>query len=146
MDYVGIGAPVENIGTVQDGMSTLSKPHTIVDLPDARPLVVRHGEIHFDHVDFSYEAGKPLLNGFNLTIRPGEKVGLIGRSGAGRIHHCEPAAALYETNSGSISIDGQNIPATLPKRACASKSAWSRKRFRRCTAPCATDSHGRRCR
>ena len=99
----------ENIGTVQDGMNTLSKPHTIVDLPDARPLVVRHGEIHFDHVDFSYEAGKPLLNGFNLTIRPGEKVGLIGRSGAGKSTIVNLLLRFYETNSGSISIDGQNI-------------------------------------
>ena len=70
----------ENIGTVNDGMATLSKPQTILDKPNALPLKVSQGEIKFEHVDFSYEAGKPLLNGFNLTIHPGEKVGLIGRS------------------------------------------------------------------
>ncbi|HGM2181717.1 TPA: ABC transporter ATP-binding protein [Neisseria gonorrhoeae] len=78
----------ENIGIVNDGMATLSKPHTILDKPQALPLNVPQGAIKFEHVDFCYEAGKPLLNGFNLNIKPGEKVGLIpdlsdakGRSG-----------------------------------------------------------------
>ena len=99
----------ENIGTVNDGMATLSKPHTILDKPQALPLKVTRGEIKFDHVDFSYEAGKPLLNGFNLTIRPGEKVGLIGRSGAGKSTIVNLLLRFYEPQSGTISIDGQNV-------------------------------------
>lgn len=99
----------ENIGTVSDGMGTLSKPHTILDKPQALPLQVAQGEIKFEHVDFSYEAGKPLLNGFNLTIRPGEKVGLIGRSGAGKSTIVNLLLRFYEPQSGTISIDGQNI-------------------------------------
>ena len=99
----------ENIGTVGDGMATLSKPHTILDKPNALPLKVSQGEIKFEHVDFSYEAGKPLLNGFNLTIRPGEKVGLIGRSGAGKSTIVNLLLRFYEPQSGTISIDGQNI-------------------------------------
>ena len=99
----------ENIGTVQDGMNTLSKPRTIVDVADAKPLLVNKGEIRFDHVDFSYEPEKPLLNGFNLTIKPGEKVGLIGRSGAGKSTIVNLLLRFYEANSGSISIDGQNV-------------------------------------
>ncbi len=99
----------ENIGTVSDGMGTLSKPHTILDKPQALPLKVVQGEIKFEHVDFSYEAGKPLLNGFNLTIRPGEKVGLIGRSGAGKSTIVNLLLRFYEPQSGTISIDGQNI-------------------------------------
>ena len=99
----------ENIGTVSDGMGTLSKPHTILDKPQALPLKVAQGEIKFEHVDFSYEAGKPLLNGFNLTIRPGEKVGLIGRSGAGKSTIVNLLLRFYEPQSGTISIDGQNI-------------------------------------
>ena len=99
----------ENIGTVSDGMRTLSKPHTILDKPQALPLKVAQGEIKFEHVDFSYEAGKPLLNGFNLTIRPGEKVGLIGRSGAGKSTIVNLLLRFYEPQSGTISIDGQNI-------------------------------------
>ncbi len=99
----------ENIGTVGDGMATLSKPHTILDKPNALPLKVSQGEIKFEHVDFSYEAGKPLLNGFNLTIRPGEKVGLIGRSGAGKSTIVNLLLRFYEPQSGTVSIDGQDI-------------------------------------
>ena len=99
----------ENIGTVNDGMATLSKPHTILDKPQALPLKVTRGEIKFDHVDFSYETGKPLLNGFNLNIKPGEKVGLIGRSGAGKSTIVNLLLRFYEPQSGTISIDGQNV-------------------------------------
>ena len=99
----------ENIGTVNDGMATLSKPHTIPDKPQALPLKVTRGEIKFDHVDFSYEAGKPLLNCFNLNIKPGEKVGLIGRSGAGKSTIVNLLLRFYEPQSGTISIDGQNV-------------------------------------
>lgn len=99
----------ENIGTVNDGMATLSKPHTILDKPQALPLKVTRGEIKFEHVDFSYEVGKPLLNGFNLNIKPGEKVGLIGRSGAGKSTIVNLLLRFYEPQSGTISIDGQNV-------------------------------------
>ncbi|HEZ3564683.1 TPA: ABC transporter ATP-binding protein [Neisseria meningitidis] len=99
----------ENIGTVGDGMATLSKPHTILDKPNALPLKVSQGEIKFEHIDFSYEAGKPLLNGFNLTIRPGEKVGLIGRSGAGKSTIVNLLLRFYEPQSGTVLIDGQDI-------------------------------------
>ena len=99
----------ENIGTVSDGMATLSKPQTILDKPNAPPLKVLRGEIKFDKVDFSYEAGKPLLQDFNLTIRPGEKVGLIGRSGAGKSTIVNLLLRFYEPQNGTISIDGQNV-------------------------------------
>ena len=99
----------ENIGTVNDGMATLSKSQTILDKPGALPLKVEKGEINFEHVDFSYESGKPLLNGFNLTIKPGEKVGLIGRSGAGKSTIVNLLLRFYEPQSGKICIDGQNI-------------------------------------
>ncbi|HEZ6746916.1 TPA: ABC transporter ATP-binding protein [Neisseria meningitidis] len=99
----------ENIGTVGDGMATLSKPHTILDKPQALPLNVPQGAIKFEHIDFCYEAGKPLLNGFNLTIRPGEKVGLIGRSGAGKSTIVNLLLRFYEPQSGTVSIDGQDI-------------------------------------
>ena len=99
----------ENIGTVSDGMATLSKPQTILDKPNAPPLKVVRGEIKFDKVDFSYEAGKPLLQDFNLTIRPGEKIGLIGRSGAGKSTIVNLLLRFYEPQNGTISIDGQNV-------------------------------------
>ncbi|QEY25389.1 ABC transporter ATP-binding protein [Neisseria zalophi] len=99
----------ENIGTVNDGMETLSKPHTIIDKPKALPLKVAHGEIRFEHVDFSYDSNKPLLNGFNLTVKAGEKVGLIGRSGAGKSTIVNLLLRFYEPQSGRITIDGQDI-------------------------------------
>lgn len=99
----------ENIGTVNDGMHTLSKPHTIVDKTDAVPLKVKEGEIKFNHIDFAYDPSKPLLTHFNLTIKAGEKVGLIGRSGSGKSTIVNLLLRFYEPQQGEITIDGQNI-------------------------------------
>ncbi|WP_032093215.1 MULTISPECIES: ABC transporter ATP-binding protein [Pasteurellaceae] len=99
----------ENIGTVNDGMNTLTKPHTIVDKKEAYPLQVSRGEIRFDDVSFSYDAMKPLLTHFNLTIKPGEKVGLIGRSGAGKSTIVNLLLRFYECTQGRITIDGQDV-------------------------------------
>ena len=99
----------ENIGTVNDGMVTLSKPHTIVDKPHAVPMQVKRGEIKFEHINFAYSPEKPLLNDFNLTIKAGEKVGLIGRSGAGKSTIVNLLLRFYEAQKGSITIDGQNV-------------------------------------
>lgn len=99
----------ENIGTVKDGIHTLSKPHTIIDRPDALPLNVRTGSIRFENVDFAYDSDKPLLQNFNLSIKAGEKVGLIGRSGAGKSTIVNLLLRFYETQNGRILIDGQDI-------------------------------------
>lgn len=99
----------ENIGTVSDGMATLSKRQTILDKPSAQPLRISQGGIDFEQIGFSYEEGKPLLNGFSLNIKPGEKVGLIGRSGAGKSTIVNLLLRFYEPQSGRILIDGQNI-------------------------------------
>ncbi|HHX0532440.1 TPA: ABC transporter ATP-binding protein [Haemophilus influenzae] len=99
----------ENIGTVNDGMNTLTKPHTIVDKPQASPLQVKQGEIKFNDITFAYDLTKPLLNLFNLTIKPGEKVGLIGRSGAGKSTIVNLLLRFYEAQQGEITIDGQNV-------------------------------------
>ncbi|OOF69686.1 ABC transporter ATP-binding protein [Rodentibacter caecimuris] len=99
----------ENIGTVNDGMATLTKPHTIIDKPNASLLKIKQGEIKFNDVSFSYDPTKPLLNHFNLTIKPGEKVGLIGRSGAGKSTIVNLLLRFYEAQNGSITIDEQNI-------------------------------------
>ncbi|MDH2925303.1 ATP-binding cassette subfamily B multidrug efflux pump [Nicoletella semolina] len=99
----------ENLGTVQDGMGTLSKPHTVVDKPLAKPLIVSQGEIKFENVDFAYDPNKPLLKNFELTIRSGEKVGLVGRSGAGKSTLTNLLLRFYDIQKGSIRIDGQNI-------------------------------------
>ncbi|QLD32474.1 ABC transporter ATP-binding protein [Mannheimia varigena] len=99
----------ENLGTVQDGMITLSKPHNVVDKENAQPLNVTKGEIKFENVDFAYDVKKPLLKDFDLTIKPGEKVGLVGRSGAGKSTLTNLLLRFYDIQDGSIMIDGQNI-------------------------------------
>ena len=99
----------ENIGTVNDGMNTLTKPQTILDKPNCPPLKVTRGEIKFNDLSFAYDPAKPLLSHFNLTIKPGEKVGLIGRSGAGKSTIVNLLLRFYEAQHGSITIDGQNV-------------------------------------
>ena len=101
----------ENIGTVQDGMNTLSRRQTISDRTDARPLQVRAGEIAFRNVTFDYGRGRPLLQNLNLTIAPGEKIGLVGRSGAGKSTIVNLLLRFYDVAEGEVLIDGQNIAA-----------------------------------
>ncbi|MEP6825900.1 MAG: ABC transporter ATP-binding protein, partial [Ramlibacter sp.] len=74
----------ENIGTVQDGIGTLTRTRAVVDRPDARPLDVTQGEVQFDQVGFGYGQNRRVIDDFSLTVKPGEKIGLIGRSGAGK--------------------------------------------------------------
>lgn len=99
----------EHIGTVQDGMETLSKPHTVIDEPKAQPLKVSEGAIRFNQVDFAYNPEKPLLKQFDLQIKAGEKVGLVGRSGAGKSTLTNLLLRFYDVQSGAVEIDGQNI-------------------------------------
>jgi len=101
----------EQIGTVQDGINTLSLPHQVLDIPNAKPLLVSQGRVHFERVNFAYSEQKPLLNAFALNIEPGEKVGLVGRSGAGKSSIVNLLLRFYEIDSGKILIDGQNINA-----------------------------------
>jgi ATP-binding cassette subfamily B multidrug efflux pump len=100
----------EHIGTVQDGMTTLSKPHTVVDAPNAPALAISRGEVAFDDVVFHYDLDKAaLMNHLSLHIKSGEKIGLVGRSGAGKSTIVNLLLRFYDVQSGSIKIDGQNI-------------------------------------
>ncbi|MDX9873580.1 MAG: ABC transporter ATP-binding protein [Spongiibacteraceae bacterium] len=101
----------ENIGTVQDGINTLSLPPTVTDKPDARELEVRAGEIRFENVVFGYGRDRPVLDNLSLVIRPGEKVGLVGRSGAGKSTLVNLLLRFYDLDSGQVLIDGQDIAA-----------------------------------
>ncbi|MGV3493556.1 MAG: ABC transporter transmembrane domain-containing protein, partial [Ramlibacter sp.] len=74
----------ESIGTIQDGIATLTRPRQVLDRPDAKPLQVARGEVRFEQVRFGYGKPKPVPDDLMLTSHPGEKVGLIGRSGAGK--------------------------------------------------------------
>ncbi|MDN3544951.1 ABC transporter ATP-binding protein [Kinneretia asaccharophila] len=99
----------ENIGTVQDGISTLSRPVAVLDAPGAKPLEVSQGELRFENVSFAYGGKKPVLKNLNLTIRPGEKIGLVGRSGAGKSTLVNLLLRFYDLEQGRILIDGQDI-------------------------------------
>jgi len=99
----------ENIGTVQDGMNTISRPNSIRDKPSARPLRVHAGEIRFENVSFGYGRSEKVIEDFCLTIRPGEKVGLVGRSGAGKSTLVNLLLRFYDVEGGRILIDGQDV-------------------------------------
>jgi len=107
----------EQVGTVQDGMNTLTIESKINDTADAKPIVVQQGEVKLDAVDFGYNHEeqttnkKIVLKALNITIKPGEKVGLVGRSGAGKSTIVNLLLRFYEVESGAILIDGQNINA-----------------------------------
>ena len=104
-----LSALFENIGTVADGMSTLAKPLDVIDKPEAKPLQVSRGEVRFDHVSFHYGKGSGVLADLDLTIRPGERIGIVGRSGAGKSTLVNLLLRFYDVESGRILIDGQDI-------------------------------------
>jgi ATP-binding cassette subfamily B multidrug efflux pump len=101
----------ENIGVVQEGMQTITVPHSGTDRPEARELEVSRGEIRFEDVSFNYgkREGKPVIDHLRLTIRPGERVGLVGRSGSGKSTLVNLLLRFYEPEQGIIRIDGQDI-------------------------------------
>jgi ATP-binding cassette subfamily B multidrug efflux pump len=101
----------ENIGVVQEGMQTIAVPHSGRDRPGARPLEVSRGEIRFDDVSFNSGRadGLPVLDRLNLTIRPGERVGLVGRSGAGKSTLVNLLLRFHDPERGAILIDEQDI-------------------------------------
>ena len=101
----------ENVGVVQEGMLTIAVPHAGVDRPGARPLEVSRGEIHFEDITFSYgrSDGPPVLERLSLSIRPGERVGLVGRSGSGKSTLVNLLLRFYDLERGRILIDGQDI-------------------------------------
>ncbi|MFM9427768.1 ATP-binding cassette subfamily B multidrug efflux pump [Variovorax sp. GrIS 2.14] len=100
----------ENIGTVQDGMKTLSLPRTVLDVPAATQLVVPRGEVRFDHASFRYsDGGRRVIDDMTLTVAPGEKIGLVGRSGAGKSTLVNLLLRFHDLESGRILIDGQDI-------------------------------------
>ena len=106
-----MSALFENIGTVKAGVSAFSVPRLVDDRPDARTLSVKQGEVRFDHVGFHYGKAKGVIDDLSFTLKPGEKVGLVGRSGAGKTTIVNLLLRFYDIDSGTISIDGQDIAA-----------------------------------
>ncbi|MGI2122535.1 ABC transporter ATP-binding protein [Shewanella baltica] len=108
-----ISSLFENIGTVTDGMNTLSKTTIIQDEPDAKPLVVNHGKIDFKQVCFHYGEQTGVIEDLNLNIKAGEKVGLVGRSGAGKSTLVNLLMRFYDVEKGQINIDDQDIKTVM---------------------------------
>ncbi|OUS26905.1 multidrug ABC transporter ATP-binding protein [Gammaproteobacteria bacterium 45_16_T64] len=104
-----VSALFENIGTVADGMGTLSQPLEVVDAENAKSLIVNKGEIHFKNIAFHYGKGGGVIDNIELNIQPGEKIGLVGRSGAGKSTLVNLLMRFYDLADGSIEIDGQDI-------------------------------------
>jgi ATP-binding cassette subfamily B multidrug efflux pump len=99
----------ENIGTVQDGIGSISLPRLVQDKPGAKELSVTKGEIEFENIRFHYGKQKGIIEDLSLIVRPGEKVGIVGRSGAGKSTLVNLLLRFYDLESGRILIDGQEI-------------------------------------
>jgi ATP-binding cassette subfamily B multidrug efflux pump len=102
---------VQNLGTLQEGMETIAQPIGLTDRKGARDLVFREGLIEIDGVSHHYGRGSGGLQGVTLTIRPGEKIGLVGRSGSGKSTLVKLILRFYDAEDGQIRIDGQDIAA-----------------------------------
>ena len=99
----------ENIGVVQEGMRSIAVPQQMLDRADAAPLRIDRGQVRFEDVRFGYGTARGVLHGIDLTIEPGERVGLVGPSGAGKSTLVNLLLRFYDIESGRILIDGQNI-------------------------------------
>ncbi len=111
----------EDIGVVQEGMMSIAVPLQLTDHPNSKPLAVHEGRIAFENLRFGYGRNAPartedghlhpsaVLDGFSLTIKPGERVGLIGRSGAGKSTVVNLLLRFFDLEGGRILIDGQDI-------------------------------------
>jgi len=104
-------AIMRNLGTIQNSAEMISEPIGLVDQPGARDLQIVRPEIRFEHVTFHYGRGSGVIDDFSLTVRAGEKVGIVGRSGAGKTTLVNLLLRFYDLEGGRILIDGQDIAA-----------------------------------
>ncbi len=104
-----VGGLFENIGTVVDGMRSLARPVAITDKPSAHQLQLCQGQIDFEHINFHYGENINVINDLSLSIKPGEKVGIVGRSGAGKSTLVNLLLRFHDLDGGAIKIDGQSI-------------------------------------
>ncbi|WP_373414574.1 ABC transporter ATP-binding protein [Ensifer aridi] len=97
------------VGTIRDAMPVVTTPPTIIDMPNARSLTVTAGEVEFRNIHFEYRERQGVIENLSLTVRAGEKVGLVGLSGAGKSTLVSLLLRFFELKGGAISIDGQDI-------------------------------------
>lgn len=104
-------AIMRNLGTIQNSAEMISEPIGLVDRPDARDLSVTGPAIRFDNITFHYGRGGGIIDNFSLSVAAGEKVGIVGRSGAGKTTLVNLLLRFYDLEGGRILIDGQDIAA-----------------------------------
>ena len=100
---------VQALGVVQEGMETITHPISLVDSPSALPLAVGRGLVEIDNISHHYGRDFGGLQNVSLTLKPGERIGVVGRSGAGKSTLVKLMLRFYDTESGQIRIDGQDI-------------------------------------
>ncbi len=98
-----------NLGEIENGMKTLAPPRRVEDVPDAADLRVSQGEIRFEQLSFAYGRAAGGIHDISLTVRPGEKLGIVGASGAGKSTLVSLLLRLYDSERGRVLIDGQDI-------------------------------------
>lgn len=99
----------QDLADAEEMTAILNTPHQIVDAPGAQPLTARAARIDFKDVSFNYHETRQIIKNFNLTISPGEKLGLVGSSGAGKTTIVKLLLRMYDLSGGKILVDGQNI-------------------------------------
>jgi ATP-binding cassette subfamily B protein len=100
---------MKDLGDFKSSFSILEEPHTEIDVPDAHSFEIKKGGIEFKQLSFAYDQGAPVFSGLNLSIKPGEKIGLIGHSGAGKSTLISLLLKNFKPTTGSILIDNQPI-------------------------------------
>lgn len=100
---------IQHFAKLREAVQVLALPHEMADASDAKPLINLGGSVEFENVSFAYPDGEQVLQGFNLGIAPGQKVGLVGRSGSGKSTIIALLQRLYDPDEGHVVIDGQDI-------------------------------------
>jgi ATP-binding cassette, subfamily B, bacterial len=100
---------VQQVAKLDEAVQVLGLPHEMENAPEARPLEVHDGAVCFEQVTFAYPNGRTVLRDFELRVSGGERVGIVGRSGAGKTTVAALLQRLYDPERGTVLIDGQNI-------------------------------------
>ena len=99
----------QHVARLSEAVATLLVPHELRDHPEAQPLIKRGASVKFEHVHFRYGDGQQIFEDFNLSFRPGERVGLVGHSGGGKSTLFALLQRFYDVQDGRILIDGQDV-------------------------------------